>query len=694
MASLPLSTDGDRAIPLKSWLWRSYIGAALVPLLLIELSFLGIYWGTAEFVFQRGAGAVTELSTRALDDAAQRQAEVISTRLQTVSAMTGIYAEEVGRALATPAEVDEAEKARHAYSPDGVFYTTENTGGSAVFFSGVVPVGEAEKEKVWRTKRLDPIMKSIVNADPLIAQIYVNTHDSLNRIYPWFDVLEIYPPKMDIPSYNFYYEATPAYNPSGGPVWTDAYIDPAGSGWMVSSIAPVMSGEKVEAVVGIDITLDRILKQVLDIELAGDGYAMLVGRDGTILALPPEGEADLGLTELLDHSYETAILQDTFKPAEFNLFRREDLGTLALEMQRDPSGSMRAELTHPVIVAWATVAGTGWRLVAVASEESLLADSTNLRSQLTLVSQGMLAVLILFYLIFFAILWKRTARMSRVLAEPLTELEARMQQIAGGEAAPPARPAKVVELQRAHEHLQDMEERLAAAARAKAAFLSSMSHELRTPLTTISGYSELLRMSAGKPLDAERLSHVDRITRAGDDLLSLVEGVIDLASIEQGRVAQELAPVDLPAVAGKLKAELTPMAEAAEVQIDLEGLQDLPPLYSDARILSRVLRHLLSNAVKYNRRGGKVMLRAIPEAGGWLRLDVEDSGPGIPPEQRDRLFTAFDRLGQENSTISGAGVGLAISKRLITILGGTLALAPEARLGGTTLTIRLPTTTA
>lgn len=689
MAPPSPSADGQRAIPLKSWLWRSFVGAALVPLLLIELSFLGIYWGTAEFVFQRGAGAVTELSTRALDDAARRQAEVISTRLQAVSALTGVYADEVGRALATPSDVDEAEKARHAFSPDGVFYSTENTGGSAVFFSGVVPVGEAEKEKVWRTKRLDPIMKSIVAADPLIAQIYVNTHDSLNRIYPWFDVLEIYPPRMDIPSYNFYYEATPEYNPGGGPVWTDAYIDPAGSGWMVSSIAPVMAGEKVEAVVGIDITLDRILKQVLDIELAGDGYAMLVGRDGTILALPPEGERDLGLTELLDHSYETAILQDTFKPAEFNLFRRADLGALALEMQRQPSGSVRADLSHPVIAAWATVAGTGWRLVAVASEERLLADSTQLRAQLTTVSQAMLVVLILFYAAFFAVLWRRTSRMSQVLAEPLTELEARMQQIAGGEAAPPAHPARVQELQRAHEHLQDMEDRLSTAARAKAAFLSAMSHELRTPLTTISGYGELLRMSAGKPLDAERLSHVDRITRAGADLLSLVEGVIDLASIEQGQVAGEMAPVDLAALAAQLQRDLAPVADAAGVEIFVEGLAGLAPIRSDARILGRVLRQLLSNAVKYNHRGGQVVLRASTAEAGWLRLDVEDSGSGIAPELRDRLFTAFDRLGKENSAISGAGVGLTISKRLIGILGGTLTLAPEARLGGTTLTLRL-----
>ncbi|MEY4872308.1 MAG: hypothetical protein RLZZ563_1638, partial [Pseudomonadota bacterium] len=212
-------------LPLKSWLWRSYIRAALVPLLLIELTFLGLYWGTSQVVYDRSAEAVRSISTDALRDAAQREAAVISRRLETIAALTRVYADETGRALATPAtDVTADQKAAYAYADDGAFYTTRDTGGSAVFYTGVVPIGPAEQDKVWRTIRLDPIMKSIVTADPLITQIYLNTHDSLNRIYPYFDVLGIYPPQMDIPSYNFYYEADATHNPGRGVVWTDSYV--------------------------------------------------------------------------------------------------------------------------------------------------------------------------------------------------------------------------------------------------------------------------------------------------------------------------------------------------------------------------------------------------------------------------------------------------------------------------------------
>ncbi|MEY4981851.1 MAG: hypothetical protein RIR62_117, partial [Pseudomonadota bacterium] len=186
----PASAPAPNApIPLRRWLWRSYLRAALVPLLLIELGFLGIYWATTNLVYDRSADVVTRISTGTLAETALREANAIAHRLQTVAALTQVYADETGRALATPATPDPAEVARHAMSPDGVFYKTADDGGAAVFYSGAVPVGAAEKDKLWRTVRLDPLMKSLLAADPLVTQVYLNTHDSLNRIYPFFDVL-------------------------------------------------------------------------------------------------------------------------------------------------------------------------------------------------------------------------------------------------------------------------------------------------------------------------------------------------------------------------------------------------------------------------------------------------------------------------------------------------------------------------
>ncbi|MBC2835722.1 sensor histidine kinase [Paragemmobacter straminiformis] len=685
-----MTTGPDKPLPLRSWLWKSYIRAALVPLLLIELTFVGLYWGTSLVVYNRGAEAVTKLSTGALSDTAQREADVIARRLEKISAEATIFADETARALTGTGDTSPEEKARYATSPEGAFYTVRDNGGAAVFYSGVVPVGEAEKQKVWRTASLDPLMRSITRTDHLIQQVYFNTFDSYNRIYPYFDVLEIYPPKMDIPSYNFYYEADATHNPARKVVWTDSYVDPAGSGWMVSAIAPSYGPDRLEAVIGIDITISTIVEQVLDLDLQGDSYALLVSRDGTILALPPKGEADFGLSELLDHSYEEAIKEDTFKPGEFNIFRRAEFANIADALQDTPDGTEELDLGRPMIAAWSTIDGPGWKLVVLSSEKSILSEATSLREQLSLVSKLMLGGLVLFYLLFFAFLWKRSNAMSERVAQPLAEIEANMVRISEGGRIPPTHAYEVAELQTVGDHLVNMGAKLDAANRAKANFLSAMSHELRTPLNAIIGFSDLLEMSQGETLDAERMKQVKAISRAGWHLLQLVEGVIDLSRIEQDEVKLSSTPLEVMPILDA--ARQTALAAAAERNITItlnRSAAVVPPVKGDPDVLRRIVGHLLSNAVKYNRDGGSITLSVGTADPSVIAVSVTDTGTGIAAALQSRVFTPFDRLGHENSTINGTGIGLAICKRLAELTGCTLTFTSESDVGST-FTLRIP----
>lgn len=679
-------------LPLSHWLWRSYLRAALIPLLLIELSFVAVYFVTTNVVYERSADAVRDIATETLADAAIRESEVIARRLETIAALTSVYAAESARALASNADTTPEEKARHAYSPDGVFHTTRDNGGSAVFYSGIVPVKEAERQKVWRTVQLDPIMKAIVASDPLITQIYLNTHDSLNRIFPYFDVLSVYPPKMDIPSYNFYYEADASHNPSGKVVWTDAYVDPAGAGWMVSAIAPVNGAERLEGVVGIDVTVGTIIRQVLDLKLEGDGYAVLIGRDGTILALPPAGERDWGLNELIEHSYDEAIKQDTFKPESFNIFRRAELAELAEAIVNAPSGHKKLDFGRPMIAAWSGVAGPNWTLVVMASESELLAEATSLREQLAFVSKGMLGILVLFYVGFLLFLWQRSAAMSRRVAQPLAEIEANMVRITNGGEIPAHPTYEVAELQTVGDHLVKMGKGLQAANRAKASFLSAMSHEFRTPLNAIMGFSELLATSRGEVIDEAKVSQLSAISAAGRQMLDLVDGVMDLARIEQGGTSQTLGAVDLlPVVRRALQAEAE-AARARGLALSLTPpVHALPLVRADAEVVARILRHLLSNAIKYNVDGGRVDV-GVEQAGARVVVAVSDTGRGMSDAQKAVLFQPFERGGHENSTIGGAGIGLTISRRLADQTG--CAITFESKEGkGSTFRLHIPVMT-
>ncbi len=223
--------------------------------------------------------------------------------------------------------------------------------------------------------------------------------------------------------------------------------------------------------------------------------------------------------------------------------------------------------------------------------------------------------------------------------------------------------------------------KLADASRAKSEFLSRMSHELRTPLNAILGFAQLLEMDH---LTAEQQESVGQILKAGRHLLDLINEVLDIARIEAGRLAVSIESVSVKEVIQEGLDLVAPLAVAREIQLKVEaaGLSDRF-IFVDRQRLKQVLLNLLSNAVKYNRPGGAVTLSYAEVQGGRLRINVSDTGPGIPPDRLGQLFTPFERLGAEQTGIEGTGLGLALSKRLVEAMRGTLGVDSTVGRGST-----------
>lgn len=228
-----------------------------------------------------------------------------------------------------------------------------------------------------------------------------------------------------------------------------------------------------------------------------------------------------------------------------------------------------------------------------------------------------------------------------------------------------------------------------AAHRAKTEFLASMSHELRTPLNAVIGFADLVRMNEAKePLTLRQHQAIEQIRVAGARLLTLVDEVLNLADIEGGRLALTVERVDPLLVARQVCETLRPMAEAAGIE-----LREPPPVSglvarADCERLRQVLTALIANAIKYNRPGGAVLIEARQSAEN-VSLSVHDTGPGLPAARMEGLFQPFNRLGREASDVPGAGLGLAVARRLIEAMGGQLEA--ESREGeGAAFTIRLP----
>jgi len=224
--------------------------------------------------------------------------------------------------------------------------------------------------------------------------------------------------------------------------------------------------------------------------------------------------------------------------------------------------------------------------------------------------------------------------------------------------------------------------------RAKSEFLSRMSHELRTPMNSVIGFGQLLNMS--DELSTEDHDAVDKILTGGRHLLALIDDVLDVSRIEVGAIELSIEPVDLEASIRSALDLVRPLAADRPVHVEWDrSATDGRYVMADARRFSQVLLNLLSNAVKYNAPDGTVTV-SIDAGEATTKIHVSDTGNGMSAEQISRLFIPFERLGAERAGIQGTGLGLALSKRLVEAMYGTIGVesVPGA---GSTFTVVLPT---
>ncbi len=417
-------------ITLFQWIWRSYFKTSLIPLLVVEIALITAYFLSNQFSNRENISTIEQVAEQQLQHLADREAKGIDHQLEAITQATRYLQDYSTQVMNNKNLLQRDDPNRFSYSKDGAYYTTKDTGGSAVFYSGFVPIGKAEKEKALKSAALDPALKSVKHSFPLIAQAYINTHDSLNRIYPYFDVISQYPAKMDIPSYNFYYEADAKHNPTRGTVWTDAYIDPAGQGWMTTCSAPVYNDDFLEGVVGVDITIKTIVDEVKALEIPWKGYGVLIDKSGTILALPSIGENDWNIHNMTDSDYSAAIKQDTFRTQDYNLYLKKP--EVADVLKQTLQGVKYTTLTNNVILAWATVPATGWKLLVVVPTETIFEPSNSLSARLNTIAWLMIGGMLVFYSIFFTMLYRQSKKMSFSLSEPLHNIDDMVSEIAAG----------------------------------------------------------------------------------------------------------------------------------------------------------------------------------------------------------------------------------------------------------------------
>ena len=237
-----------------------------------------------------------------------------------------------------------------------------------------------------------------------------------------------------------------------------------------------------------------------------------------------------------------------------------------------------------------------------------------------------------------------------------------------------------------NKQLEVQAKELLKADKVKSDFFSSMSHELRTPLTAIIGFGQLLEMD---DKDEMTTSYAEKITKAGDHLLNLINDILDLSAIAAGKLSLSTKDIPLIDIFTECFSLITPLADRRDIRIIKPSSQSAAwCVKADHIRLKQVLLNLLSNAVKYNSEEGSITINCEKTSNNKIRISITDTGMGMSDSQIQQLFQEFNRLGAEKTSVQGTGIGLVITKRLVELMKGRIGV--ESQQGkGTTFWIEL-----
>lgn len=582
-------------------------------------------------------------------------------------------------------------------------------------------------KEVRFTEWMDIMFRSIAANDPNAVQLYINTKSQITRgmpfvngTYKWIDATEQFPHDINLPEYDFYYLANETNNPTRKTVWTTLYYDPAGLGWMISSISPVYLNNELKAVVGTDITLHRITDSILNVTIEKSGFAFLMSKNGRLIAFPERAGPFLGYNGTLNGTFQRD------EQLQYNLLNATDthLRNIALNMSKGHEDVIRYTSPHDnreYFFSYTFINETGWSIGVVVPVNEVTAPALLMNGQIQnkinissqqisdnvnqlKVNTTLLIILILVAMIPTALI------LSNMLSQPLRTIIEGSRQIGSGDLDHRITISthdeledlainfnnmavelgkKLNELEKANQDLRQMDT-------IKSQFISIASHELRTPLIAIKGYIDLLLTDKNNQINADQKRKLEIIARNTTRLGRIINELLDISTIEENRLALLQDWFSIPDLIHDVTEELSSSFEKRGHRLSLDIADNIPLFFGDKDRIAQVFINLLGNSIKYTPDHGIISVHARSE-GEHIICEVEDNGIGISEENISRIFTRFyqvnsittHKTGKDEFLAGGTGLGLSIVKGIIDAHQGSISVkSSEGK--GTTFQIILP----
>lgn len=737
------SISPEKKTSLRKLIFRQYARSALFVILTIEVMLLAMYFGTNAYISHRTQQSLRVEAESILSRVALLSKDVISEILSSIEDKTRFFAESHVRLFAHPEAFEiEGEKPAIEPTPDGTgsLYQSNITDGSSFYAPASTSSKMGEKQWLFATNSvaLNPLYRQVVKDHVVAAYVNVDEPADMNRLYPFIaDVWKQYPPDLDMKNYNFFYLADARHNPEREVRWTGLYVDPAGQGWMFSCIAPVYVGDKLEAVVGLDVTLNKIAERIEKMELPWGAAAMLVSgkpdkkssgeqqshadksasttahesQPGTVLAAT-RGESGawslLGFQEpqgQYDYNKEGRVEKDRL--AELSILNLQDK---ALEhglaaMFENPSATPREIESRegPLLAVNALIPSTGWQFFVIVRQSQVYAVVNALGHLSRLIGWAAVAVMALFYAIFFLWLRERSRHMAHEIAKPLEKLSRATANISDDGRDIEIRDTGIQEIDQLGDNFKKMSTSLSkrsmellresAVARELAQTASGNLHNVGNAVTRMSSslvdLENVIKSTDQYPEAFRRIRSGDA---AGMEVLRRFEEVLIgktvpalksvAKSIEDIKKAINKAIFDQQT---GFRTAMNRMHENVQLSILLDEIcadfRKMHPYIVFETAIERgiVIRghreplvhgidNIIRNAVQASSPGSRIHIVCVEAPHGAL-MRVTDEGQGIDAEQ-------LAKVGSPNFTtkLGGHGLGLSSFKKFLAENGGRLVV--------------------
>jgi len=434
---------------LQQWLWKTFRQHALIPILFVESTLLMAYVATAYVTSIEINDELRRVARMELEQVAEREAKILDNQLSGVTEHLMIYAEVLTDTFDKGFEDFYDTAIQNVVRGDkGQLYSTYGTGNPdkpAFFYSGITPIEKQDLNKVRALNTTATTMRAVTAYNSMIQQIYFNSADSLNHIYPPFDVNEQYASDIEIPNFNFYFLANERYNPDRKPVWTELYLDPAGSGWMLSNIVPIYNDDVLEGVAGVDVTITGLVNQISSTDIPWDGFAVLLGPENEILALSDRGQTLMGLS-LETKVNKQKVTSNITADEQFSFAQVLGADILLNSTDENNLGTAEVSLNNDnFIVSWKKLATTQWVVATAIPKDELYAGADSIKRSTHTATWYLLLALAIFYATYFVYIKHRASKVSEELLTPVRQLQSQVSRVGSSSILKVTEQSKILE---------------------------------------------------------------------------------------------------------------------------------------------------------------------------------------------------------------------------------------------------------